>query len=86
MRVIPVPTDDLAIGERVILVTPSLRLHGEIVPAAIGKLIIESRLDASSDESYVLVSVRGDGGVAQARLSEAEWRSLTSVGRVENLS
>jgi hypothetical protein len=82
---IPVPTEDLGIGERVILATPALRLHGEAVPAAIGKLGIESRSDASSGECYVLASVRGDGGVARARFSEAEWKSLTSVGRVEEL-
>jgi hypothetical protein len=85
IRVAPVPTNDLVGGERVILVAPSLRLHGQIVPAAIGKLGIDSRLDASNDERYILVSVRGDGGVAQARLSEAEWKTLTTVGRVEDL-
>jgi hypothetical protein len=86
IRVTPVSTADLDVGEPVILATPALRLHGEAVPAAIGKLGIESRSDASSGERYVLVSVRGDGGVAQARLSELEWKNLTNVGRVEDLS
>jgi hypothetical protein len=85
IRVTPVSTEDLAVGERVILAAPALRLHGEAAPAAIGKLGIESRSDASSGERYVLASVRGDGGVAQARLSEAEWKNLTSIGRVEDL-
>jgi hypothetical protein len=85
IRVTPVSTTDLRIGERVILAARVLRLHDEAIPAAIGKLGIESRSDASSDEHYVLVSVRGDAGVAQARLSEAEWKSLTSVGRIEDM-
>jgi len=85
IRVIPVSTAELRVGERVILTAPALHVHGHAAPAAIGKLGIESRLDASSDEHYVLVSVRGDEGVAQARLSEAEWKSLTSVGRVKDL-
>jgi hypothetical protein len=54
-------------------------------PAAVGKLGVESRSDTSSGEHYVLVSVRGDAGVAQARLFEAEWKSNTSVGRLEDL-
>jgi hypothetical protein len=85
VRVTPVPTTDLRVGENVILAAPALRLHGEAVPAAIGKLGIESRSDAASGDHYVLASVRGDRGVAQARLSEAEWKNLTSIGRVENL-
>lgn len=85
IRVTPVATADLKVGEPVILATPALRLHGETVTAAIGKLGIKSRSDASSGEHYVLASVRGDGGMAQARLSEAEWKSLTSIGRVETL-
>jgi hypothetical protein len=85
IRVTPISTAELRVGEQVILATPALRLHGDAAPAAIGKLGIESRSDASNDERYVLVSVRGDGGVAQARLSEAEWKGLTSVGRVEDL-
>jgi hypothetical protein len=85
IRATPVSTADLAVGERIILATPALRIHGKAIPAAIGKLGVESRSDASSGEHYVLVSVRGDAGVAQARLSETEWRNLTSVGRVEDV-
>jgi len=86
IRVTPVSTADLEVGESVLLAAPALRLRGAVIPAVIGKLGIESRSDASSGEHYVLVSVRGDAGVALARLSEAEWNSLRSVGRVENLS
>jgi hypothetical protein len=35
--------------------------------------------------TQIIASVRGDQGVAQARLSEVEWKSLASVGRVEDL-
>jgi hypothetical protein len=56
------------------------------VPAAIGKLGIESRTDAATGERYVLVSVRGEGGIAQTRLSEVEWKGLRSVGRAEDLA
>jgi hypothetical protein len=85
IRVTPVSTADLVIGEQVILAAAALRLHGEGIPAAIGKLGIESRSDASSGKHYLIVSVRGDRGVAQARFSEPEWKNLTSVGRIEDL-
>jgi hypothetical protein len=85
IRVTPVSTANLKVGESVILAAPALRLRGEAVPAAIGKLGMESRSDASTGERYVLVSVRRDVGVAQARLSEAEWKGLTSIGIVEDL-
>jgi len=85
MHAIPVATADLVGGEQVILAAPALRLHGEGIPAAIGKLGIELRSDASTGERYVLISVRGDGGVAQTRFSESEWKKLSTVGRVEDL-
>ena len=81
----PLSTADLKGGERVVLAASGLRLHGEAISAAVGKLGIEARSDALSGECYVLVSVHGDRGVAQVRLSEAEWKSLGGVGRVEDL-
>lgn len=86
VRVTPVSTNGLGPGDQVILATPSLRLHGAAVPVVIGKLGIESRIDAATSERYMLISVRGDDGVAQARFAEAEWKSLLSIGRVETLA
>jgi hypothetical protein len=86
IRVTPALTDELKVGERIILATPTLRLHGAAVPAAIGKLGIEFRTDAASGERYVLVSVRGKDGIAQTRLSEAEWKVFRTVGRADDLA
>jgi hypothetical protein len=83
--VTPASTAELVVGEQVILATAALPLHGEVIPAAIGKLGVEFHSDASSGERYVIASMRGDQGVAQARISEVEWKNLTSVGRVKDL-
>ena len=69
-----------------IISTPLMRLHGAEVPAAIGKLGIESRTDVATGERYMLISVRSDGGVAQARFAAEEWKSLLSIGHVETLT
>jgi hypothetical protein len=60
-------------------------VHGSSVPAVIGKLRIESRTDATSGEPYVSLSIRGDHGIAQARLTETDWNNLTSIGLIEEL-
>ena len=85
IRVTPVKTSRLKTGENVVLATSALQLHSQPIPAAIGKLGIEYRSDASSSERYVLVSVRGDEGMAQARFSEIEWQTFKNVGRIEEL-
>jgi hypothetical protein len=86
IRVTPAPTDEIKIGEKIILATPTLHLHGAAVPAVVGRLGIESRTDAATSERYLLVSVRGEDGIAQARLSEAEWKGLRTIGRAEDLA
>lgn len=69
-------------GERVVLAHPDLSSHGERVPAALGTLRIDARRDAATDEEYALVSVHGDNGVAQVRLSADEWANLRTIGWV----
>jgi len=86
LRVNPIKASDLQSGMHVVLACPHLELHGSSVPAVIGKLRIESRTDGASGESYLSLSVRGDHGVAQASLTEAEWDNLTSIGLIEELN
>jgi hypothetical protein len=76
IRVSPVSTEDLVGGERVIFAAPSLRLRGEFAAAAIGKLAIESRSDASSGERYVLASVRGEGALRKPGSRRWSGRTL----------
>jgi len=83
MRVRPVKTADIQVTDRVVLSSPRLQGSGSAVPTAVGRLRVESRTDAGDGLSYVLVTVRGDDGNAQARFSEEEWRNLTTVGIVE---
>lgn len=84
LRVIPVPTSALGSADTVVIACPQLRYQGEAVPVAIGRLRVESRIDANDGSSYVLVSVRGDDGLAQARFPKDEWRKLLTVGVVED--
>ncbi len=78
----PVPTSELEAADRVVLASPKLQRQGMPVPAAVGRLRVESRTDANDGSAYVLVSLRGDDSLAQARFSEDEWRSLRTVGVV----
>jgi hypothetical protein len=83
LRVRPVRTVDIRINDHVVLASSNLRNSGTAVSAAVGQLRVEARTDASDGSSYLLVTVRGGDGNAQARLSEEEWRNLTTVGVVE---
>lgn len=83
-RVRPVRTADIQAADRVVLASAKLRNAGTPLPAAIGKLRVEARTDAGDGSSYLLVTVRGEDGTAQARFSEHEWRNLTTIGVVED--
>lgn len=83
LRVRPVRTADIQVSDRVVLASSNLRTSGTAVSAVVGRLRAEARSDASDGSAHVLVTVRGDEGVVQARFSEEEWRSLTTVGVVE---
>ena len=82
LRVRPVRTSDLAAEDTVVLASPNLQHQGAPVQAAVGRLRVESRTDAADGSTYLLVSVRGDDGMSQARFSEAEWQGLATVGVV----
>ena len=84
LRVRPVRTPKIQASDRVVLASANLRNAGSSVPAAIGKLRVEARTDASDGSAYVLVTVRGDDGTAQARFSDEEWRGLTTIGVVDD--
>ncbi len=86
VRVRPVKTADIQVTDRIVLSSPNLQSSGSAGPAAVGRLRVESRTNAGDGSSYVLVTVRGDDGNAQARFSEEEWRGLTTVGVVEESS
>ncbi len=83
LRIRPISTMDIRVADRVVLASPSLRGSGRSVSAAVGRLRVEARTDANDGATYLLVTVRGDEGIAQARFSEEEWRDLTTVGVVE---
>jgi hypothetical protein len=79
----PARTADIHGADRVVLASPKLQISGAAVPATVGRLRVEYRTDAGDGSSFVLVTVRGDDGSAQARFSEEEWRDLTTVGVIE---
>lgn len=85
VRVTPVPTADVRAADRVLVASPALRLRGAAAPAVIGTIGIESRTDASSGVTYILISVRSESGVAQARFSPEEWQSLSTIGVVQDI-
>ena len=86
LRVRPVRTADIQINDQVVLVSPRLRSSGTPVPSVLGRLRVEARTDAGDGSAYVLVTVRSENGIAQARFSEEEWRSLKTVGVVQEIA
>jgi hypothetical protein len=86
VRVRPVPTADLVDGQRVVLTSALLQLRGLPVSAVTGTLKISARIDAVTEEPFVNISVNGNGGLAQAKMSAADWNSLKSVGIIEDLN
>ena len=86
VRVRPVSSAELKAGQRVVMVCPSLQLRGAPVSAVAGTFSMSELTDAITDETFVLVTVKSDGGFAQARLSAADWGSLRGVGLLEDLN
>lgn len=86
VRVRPVPSADLMAGQRVVMASSSLQLRGAPISAVAGIFSMNTRTDAVTEEPFVIISVNGDGGLAQARMSVADWDSLKSVGLVEDLN
>ncbi|MCB1810599.1 MAG: N-6 DNA methylase [Candidatus Competibacteraceae bacterium] len=86
LRVKPTATSEIKPTDTVVLASPNLQRHGEPIGAAIGQLRVESRTDANDGSKYVLVLLRGDDGLAQARFSEDEWQSLTTIGVVDEIT
>jgi len=82
-RLRPVSTGDVQATDLVVLASPKLQRSGKAVGIALGNLRVEDRTDANDGSAYVLVTVRGEDGTAQARFSEAEWRDLTTIGVVD---
>lgn len=83
LHVRPVRTGDIQATDSVVLASPKLRISGIPVASALGGLRVEARTDAGDGSAHVLVTVRGRAGIAQARFSEDEWRSLKTVGVVQ---
>ena len=82
LRVTPVAATQLASNQQVVIASPRLTRSGAPVPVAMGSLRVEARLDASNDRPYHWVTVTSEEGVAQARFAEDEWRSLSTVGLI----
>jgi hypothetical protein len=86
VRVNPVVTSDLELGQRVVMASPSLRLHGKSIPVAVGSINIGKLTDAVTGETFIHVSVKDDGGLAQAKMSVSDWQDLKSIGLVEAMN
>jgi hypothetical protein len=86
VRVTPTRTDAIDDSQRVVVACPGLTRSGQDVPAAIGTLRVDRRVDADSGEESVLLVLKGSDGVARARLRPEDWESLATIGIVEDLS
>ena len=86
LRVVPKTGQQLQARDSVLIAHPQLERRGTSTPVAWGELRFSDYRDATSGELYRSVSIRGEDGVAQLRISEQEWNQLTTVGSVEEVN
>jgi hypothetical protein len=68
------------------MASPALRLHGKSIPVVVGSINIGKLTDAVTGETFIHVSVKDDGGLAQAKMSVSDWQDLKSIGLVEAMN
>jgi len=83
LNVKPISTADLIKGQNIVLSVFGMEQRGKQVSTAIGKFKLTEQLDAATDQMQYLITVTGDGGIAQIKMSKKEWDSLTTVGLIE---
>ncbi|RZO86862.1 MAG: hypothetical protein EVA65_00875 [Oceanococcus sp.] len=81
----PVPTSSIRPGDNIVIASPLLARRGASVPAVVGRVGVESRINATDGTRFVLVSVHSADGIVQGRFTEAQWRDLKTIGRIEEL-
>jgi len=86
VKVTPVQSASLRNGQRAVIVCPMMQRRGAAAPVVTGVLAISERIDAVTEERFVLVSVKSNGGLAQVRLSAEEWSALKTVGLLEDVT
>jgi len=82
LRIEPVAPVSLSPGDVVIIAHADLRRSGRPVPAALGTLSIDARVDGTTGDKYLHIVLRGEDGLAQLKLTADQWAALKSVGRV----
>jgi hypothetical protein len=83
LNVKPISTAELIKGQNIVLSVFGMEQRGKQVSTAIGKFKLAEQLDAATDQMQYLITVTGDGGIAQIKMSKKEWDSLTTVGLIE---
>jgi hypothetical protein len=81
-----VPSADIKAGQRVVVASPFLHLRSAAVSVVAGIFSISTLTDAVTEEPFILVSINGEGGLAQAKMPAADWNSLKSIGLIEDLN
>lgn len=83
MNVKPISTAELIKGQNIVLSVFGMEQRGRQVSTAIGKFKLAEQLDAATDQMQYLITVTGDGGIAQIKMPKKEWDSLTTAGLIE---
>ena len=79
----PISTAELIKGQNIVLSVFGMEQRGKQVSTAIGKFKLAEQLDAVTDQMQYLITVTGDGGIAQIKMAKKEWDGLTTVGLIE---
>jgi hypothetical protein len=83
LNVRPISPAQLITGQNIVLSVFGIEQRGKQVSTAIGKFKLAEQLDAATDQIRYLITVTGDSGIAQIKMSKNEWDSLNSVGIIE---
>jgi hypothetical protein len=83
LNVKPISTLELIKDQNIVLSVSGMKQRGKQVSTAIGKFKLAEQLDAATDQMQYLITVTGDGGIAQIKMPKKEWDRLTSVGLIE---
>lgn len=84
LRVSPTTTGSVDESRRIVITCPGLERGGTTIPGAIGKLRADERIDSSTGEAYVAITIRTPEGIARARMTPQQWETLETIGIVED--
>jgi hypothetical protein len=83
VHVKPIPTAELTNGQNIVLSAFGMEQRGKQISTTVGKFKLAEQLNLTTDQMQYLITVTGEDGIAQIKLSKEDWDSLTTVGLID---